>query len=66
MDESTLNSLKKFNACEILNYVKQDKKVLAGSITLVILENIGQVKFIPIKLDEQLIDKIQKAMQSLF
>ena len=66
LDESVLNSLKKLTACEILNYVKQDKKVLADSITLVLLENIGQIKFFSIKMDDLLTNKIQKALQTLY
>lgn len=62
LDDSSLNDLKNVDIYEIFNYLKQDKKVAGDKITFVVLTHLGHLNFMPIKINDELADKIKNAI----
>lgn len=66
LNDSVLLRLKALDMYAMLQQLKQDKKVVGDSVTLIMLTSPGNVQLIKVKLDEQLFDQIKEGFAHCF
>jgi 3-dehydroquinate synthase len=61
LNKESLSYLKKLDIYEILSFLKQDKKFTNNRLTFVILTDLGNMKFMPLEIDNHLAIQIEEA-----
>lgn len=58
--------LKGISVSEMGDLLKKDKKTMGNSVNLVVLESIGDMRFLPLNLDSALLDEIKEIIKDIF